>query len=83
MNIEWTKKAINVMSAWVAGEKIQQRQTPGDTCWHDVSDPGWNWRDVDYRVKPKPRVIFVHEGGGVQTHAPESMKGWAKFVEAL
>jgi hypothetical protein len=68
MNIEWTKKAIEVMQAYVAEEPIQQRH--GETLWHDVSYPGWNWRNVIYRVKPKPRVIYVHKTGITRTDVP-------------
>jgi len=46
MNREETKKAIEVMQAFVAGEEIQY--------WHD---PYWDFKLEKYRAKPKPPEI--------------------------
>jgi hypothetical protein len=83
MNIEQTKKAIEVMQAFVDGKKIETKG-PGEIHhWYEIGDPSWNWLTVEYRVKREPRVIYVHVSGGLQTYLPVSMEGWVKFVEEL
>lgn len=57
MNIEETKKAIEVMQAFVDGKVIQYLDRNKE--WQDI-DPkkgmgvSWNWFDKEYRIKREP-----------------------------
>lgn len=56
---ELTKKAIAVMSAWVAGKKIECKKMYGsyqtlDNKWYETGVPSWDWNDYDYRIKEEP-----------------------------
>ena len=57
MNREDTKKAIEVMQAYVDGEQIEAKQEGSD--WRP-SFPIWDWGPNDYRVKPKPIECWVN-----------------------
>lgn len=48
MNIEETKKRIEIMKAFVEGKTIQMLWIHGD--WHDVDTPSWD-EDREYRIK--------------------------------
>jgi hypothetical protein len=61
MNIEETKKAIEVMQAFVDGKTVQVETHAG---WEDVDDPLWEWFGGPYRVKPEPKEIWVNEYHG-------------------
>ena len=50
MNIEETKKAIEVMQAFVDGKEIEICYV-GDRSWSEISSPVWGWVDSKYRVK--------------------------------
>lgn len=59
MNRENTKKAAEVMLAFVAGEEIEFRRCDSLT-WYLDTDPTWDWDAYDYRVKPKaPPTYFA------------------------
>lgn len=64
MNKERTKKAIEVMQAYVDGAEIQVAP-PSSGKWSDLSSlctPAWSWGTFDYRVKPRePRTFFANE----------------------
>lgn len=66
MNIEETKKAIEVMQAYVDGKEIEVLVKSGTTTdWTNLKNfrgaPSWNWISNDYRVKRVPREIWVNE----------------------
>ena len=63
MNREDTKKAIEVMQAYVDGHEIQVCLNC-DSCspkWFDNAPPSpeWNWLGCGYRIKPKPREFWL------------------------
>jgi alkanesulfonate monooxygenase SsuD/methylene tetrahydromethanopterin reductase-like flavin-dependent oxidoreductase (luciferase family) len=60
MNKEETRKAIEVMQAYVDGEQIELQWSVGEweTYDHD-GKPTWNWSKYDYRIKPKPREWWL------------------------
>ncbi len=63
---------IEVLQAFKAGKVIQFKN--GGT-WDDLLEPGWNFHDTKYRVKPKePREIWVNEyrDGSVVAYASKS-----------
>ena len=50
---------IAVMQAAERGEEIEIRAY-GSSKWHLLAQYfAWNWRDFDYRVKPKPQKFWV------------------------
>jgi hypothetical protein len=69
MNREETKELIKVMQAYVDGEIVQVRhQADPDRLWADcVCSPDWFFHNREYRIKPKPRIIWVvqTEGGSI------------------
>jgi hypothetical protein len=83
MNIEETKKAIEVMQAFVDGKTVQVETHAG---WEDVDDPLWEWFGGPYRVKPQePKEIWVNEyeggwGALVYNSKEEAVAGSAPYV---
>lgn len=62
-----TREKIGVMEAFEQGEEIEIRSlTLKFDCaqWSRCPDPGWNWVEADYRIKPKPREVWVYEADG-------------------
>ena len=58
MNREETKKAIEVMQAWL---DVKPLQVKGISGWHDVEST-WSppkTLTCEYRIKPKPREFWV------------------------
>lgn len=55
MTREETKKAIEVMQAYVDGETIELKYKDNEH-WNVNADIGWNFVDFEYRVKPEPKV---------------------------
>lgn len=79
MDIEDTKKAIEVMQAYVDGKIIQCLVT-GE--WHDRTvwnTPTWNWAKHDYCIKPEPREIDIDESAKIVV----SIQHKGKYVETL
>jgi hypothetical protein len=53
LNSEITKLdyMISVMESYKEGKEIQGK-TSGDTVWHDIDNPIWDWSTITYRAKP-------------------------------
>ena len=49
-----TKEMIEIMQAYERGEQIEAGY---NGVWVDIDMPEWNWENVDYRVKPKPKYV--------------------------
>ena len=88
MNREQTKAAIEVMQAYVDGAEIEFRYRADRTCpWLENQDcVSWNWKDKQYRVKPKPREIWVSvdslaDHTILAIHAETAVPGYIKFRE--
>lgn len=58
MNVKETKKAIEVMQAYVSGKAIQVRA--GISDWKDSHGPHWNWGLCEYRTKPEPVIVYAN-----------------------
>lgn len=54
-----TEEMIKVMQAYVDGEEIEYTRSGKD--WRYSDDPEWDWSLFEYRIKPKPRTIWVNE----------------------
>jgi len=87
-----TKSKIKIMQAWVDGKKVQYRSTLVQSDWHDVhcAEPGWYWKDFEYRIKPEPREwgnVYVHCNSGAIANDrvinPEYWNGPIKVREVL
>lgn len=51
-----TKEMIEVMEAYLRGEKIERKFLDNeDCCWMETRDPLWDWYGSDYRVKKKKK----------------------------
>lgn len=101
MNHEETRFAAKVMAAWADGKTVQARDRHADNLWFDCGSTedysmSWLWSEMDYRIKPEPRVIYVneYEGGLGDAHYLEegrgerfskspNYKGTRKFVEVM
>lgn len=62
MNKEETKKAIEVMQAYVDGKEIEYLW---GASWNptQLKSPIWDWASVEYRIKPQePRVFWLYNG---------------------
>ena len=51
MNIEQTKKAIEVMQAYVEGKEIEYCYV-SEVEWCKTIGPVWDWSKYIYRIKP-------------------------------
>jgi len=58
MNREKTRKAIEVMQAYLDGKEIQSCDGIED-AWADITNPVWSWFEYRYRIKPEPREFWV------------------------
>lgn len=52
---EETKKAIEIMQAYVDGKQIQHKRREYE-MWLDIDCPSWNFQFSDYRIKPEPKL---------------------------
>ena len=72
MNTEETKKAIEVMQAYVDGKEIQYETDSNDMAfigpkikWYELAgEPCWSWTKDNYRIKPVPRVFYGYMRDG-------------------
>ena len=54
------RERIKVMQAWVDGEDVELHIFHDDT-WVPFTGSDFDWVECDYRIKPKPKEIFVNE----------------------
>ena len=54
------RQKIEVMEAFERGEEIEQCERLFDN-WYASPLPSWNWKEFDYRIKPKPKQVVVIE----------------------
>ncbi len=61
MNRKETKKAIEVMQAFVDGVETEYCSKPDGVNWYRVDTyPVWSWGINEYRIKPKPREFLLY-----------------------
>ena len=60
------REKIEVMEAFERGEEIEHRDRLND-MWFYSSFPAWNWKEFEYRIKPKPKQTVVLEKWLVKT----------------
>lgn len=56
MTKEETKKAIEVMQAYVDGKHIQARGIGRNDIWGEVINPMWDFDTFEYRIKPEKKL---------------------------
>ena len=54
------REKIKVMEAFERGEEIEHRDRLND-MWFESNSPAWNWREFEYRIKPKQKKVVVIE----------------------
>lgn len=61
MNKQETAEAIRVMQAFVDGGEIEYVHKPMDAQneWFSIKEPCWDWNLCRYRVKPKPKELWI------------------------
>ena len=64
MNRDETKKAIEIMQAYVDGAEVQFRSNQYVSedeapSWAECAHKYWAWGAMDYRIKPKPREFEI------------------------
>ena len=76
MKRSYTADYIKVMQAYVEGKQIQYKD---DEVWIDIDDPGWDWHNWEYRIKPEPNYRPFRDSEEcwqeMQNHRPF---GWIK-----
>lgn len=83
MNIEETKKAIEVMQAFVDGKVVEYRWAAHTTePWETATSPSWSWGQVEYRIKPQPKEIWVNEYTTGEAYNYDSPSDAAKALDA-
>lgn len=76
-----TQEKIKVMQAFCEGKAIQYRKKDSLNQWYNVGvEPIWDWNQVDYRIKPEPRVIYVNEYAEGLAHVHFNSEVEAKTV---
>lgn len=72
-------KPWEVMRAYENGEQIQTTKCGTDN-WRNIREPGWNWVEHNYRVKPKESytleqiqiMLAYDKGEKIQAFSPRS-----------
>lgn len=60
MTREETKKAIEIMQAYVDGKEIEDFYAPAfNNAWYLQQDPTWNWTSREYRIKEEPKLHYI------------------------
>lgn len=54
------REKIQTMEAFERGEEIEVAYR-GYDIWSSMSTPSWNFEDLNYRIKPKPKQVVVIE----------------------
>ncbi len=91
MNKEDTKKAIEVMQAYVDGGEVELRSVHETTNWHAPyspdGTPSWNLEFRAYRIKPKPREweVLLDKNDWTMTIRQPGVGGrrWIKVREVI
>ncbi len=59
MNIEETKKAIEVMQAYCEGKQIEYRFN-GYLWKQSIVQPSWDWNSTDYRIAKQKKTVKLN-----------------------
>ena len=69
------KEQIAVMKAFHDGALIESRPKYShiECCWCDSDDPSWNWLEVEYRVKPVPKILRKNLIDDIRNHLDDGL----------
>ena len=57
-----TKDMIKIMQAYLDGESIERANNATNYKWVPTNGtPAWEWHSFNYRIKPKPKELWVNE----------------------
>ena len=74
------KEKIAVMQAFADGKEIELRLLT-DSEYYDCKNPGWNWGNYDYRVKPTSEYIpFTFEDAEFLIGKLVKSKNWIEMI---
>ena len=54
------REKIETMQAFERGEEVEHRDWLND-MWFASNFPAWNWKEFEYRIKPKPKQVVAIE----------------------
>ena len=54
------REKIEVMQAFERGEEVEHRDRLNN-MWFDSNFPIWNWKEFEYRIKPKSKQTITIE----------------------
>lgn len=54
------REKIDCMEAFERGEEVEHRDRLND-MWFASNFPAWNWKEFEYRIKPKPKQVVTIE----------------------
>ena len=80
------KEQISLLMAMDSGSVVEWKDQGVTGPWRQVSATSRQVffdTDRDYRIKPKPRVIWVDGYSVIYTEPLTNAAGWTKFVEAV
>ena len=52
---------IEIMQAYLDGKGIEVCNKASKFKWVNTVIPSWDWISSDYRIKPKPKELWVNE----------------------
>lgn len=82
MTNEELLRAAEVMRRAANGEHVQWRARHGKGNWEEFNgrrSPVWGWDTDEYRIKPKPREVWVNaEDMQVRNNNPAESMGWSE-----
>ena len=56
-----TKDMIEIMQAYLDDKDIEVCNKASKFNWVNIVIPSWDWISSDYRIKPKPKELWVNE----------------------
>ena len=99
MTIEELRRQTEIQQAWLNRKQIQMRNKANGSLWLDMASAAsatkvwFDWDEYDYRIKPKPMVVYVPEdcAGTVLGNSAFSavkpglidVRRWLRFVEDI
>lgn len=99
MTIEELRRQTEIQQAWLDGKQLQMRRKANGCRWIDMTPAvaatkvWFDWDEYDYRIKPKPMVVYVPEdcagtviGNSAFSAAKPGLidvRRWLRFVEDI
>ena len=82
-----TEKAIAVMRHFTSGAEVQVKyKDPGrddPVGWRDARCPVWDWFECEYRLKPKPRELWLYRDDDREDYGVSPIKPALRWNESF